>query len=101
MTDVGDGSIVLAKFSMEDGHLTINASLSIHDGFSWQVEFRGRSILPQHFEFGTSLDTVSAISRLVSVLNNGHTCPGNPDDKFLPLVETRKGRFMDSSGMCV
>ena len=26
-------------------------------------------------------------------------CVGNPDKKFGPLVEARKGSFMDSSGM--
>lgn len=100
MTDMGGGSIVLARFSMRDGCLAIDASLSVHDDFVWQAEVGGRSIPILHFNFQNRLDSLSAVSKLVSVIDNGTICCGNPDSKFLSLVKLRKGKFMDSSGMC-
>jgi hypothetical protein len=76
MSDIGDGSVVLARFSMRNGCLAINASVSIHEDFVWQAEVQGRSLLQCHFGLENGLDSVSSVSKLVSVIDKGGICCG-------------------------
>ena len=108
MTDVGsvDGSdgtankgVVFAQLGMAGGNLIVKASVMIFEGFSMQVQMQGRNIPAQNFDFG-ALNSVSSVSNLITVINSRSICCGNNDDKFLPLIEARKGTFMGSS-VCV
>lgn len=101
MSDIGGGSIVLAKFIMKNGCIAVESSLSIHDDFTFQVEFHGRRILPECFKaLWQNPPSMSQIGDLVSALSTGGVCCGNQDEKFIPLIK-RKGKFFDSSGMYI
>lgn len=105
MTD-GDGdggvhTIAFARLGIVDGTFTVMSSVTIDGAFAWEVKIRGITI-PHHFLKAASLMTsVSAVSDLVSYLHCHELCCGNPDDKFVPMVKTRKGKFMDISGMYI
>ena len=98
--DSGDRSVIFARMGMTEGSLIVAASVTIHEGFSWQVQMQDRIIPPQQF-YSVDLTSVSAISNLITTVNSRSICCGNPDEKFLPLVKARKGKFMDSSGSCL
>ena len=45
------------------------------------------------------LTSASAVSGLIGYMDGCSICCGNLDEKFLPLVEARKGKIVDASGI--
>lgn len=92
--------IVLARFCMDEDQLIIAASLTLRDGFTWSVHIRGQRIPTEaHDSVPSSIASPSAVEGLLGYIDDCDICCGHPDPKFLPLLEARKGKFMDSSGM--
>ena len=44
------------------------------------------------------LNSVSVLKSVLSYASSCNTCCGNCDEDYFPLIECRKGKFMDSSG---
>ena len=76
----------------------ITRSLTVLKDFEWFADAFGNRV-PKFAEFPEKITTVSGFCGAVSHLDGCVICVGNPDKKFGPLVEARKGSFMDSSGM--
>ena len=90
--------VVLCRISVNDGTVMIAASLSILVDFTWQVVIEGRKIPPQHFG-SVAVNCVSGVVELLRFIDTRMICCGNDDDKFLGLVNARKGKFKDNAGM--
>ena len=90
-------SLVFAQFGVTDGVPRVSAFVTIREGFVCTVQVEGKDIASQH----TGCNTISSLSELTSLfsfLASCKLCCGNSDEKFLPLVTARKGKFLDSSG---
>ena len=101
MTDMAGAHdcIVFARMGMSEERLVIIASVSVLRDFSWKVQLHGRDIPLQYLEFDhASCGSVSGVRKLIDFLHTRSTCSGSDDDKFLPLVTARKGKFMDTTG---
>ena len=73
--------------------------MSVLRDFSWKVQLHGRDIPLQCLEFDhASCGSVSGVRKLIDFLHTRSICSGSDDDKFLPLVTARKGKFMDTTG---
>ena len=80
-------------------------SLSIRNDFSWTVHFCGKELDTRTCSVLTSaspcLDCVSRVLTVVEALEGSKVCIANPDEKFLPLLMSRKNGFTDSTGMYI
>lgn len=78
--------------------------ITIANDFSWTLQLHGHTIeahassvlgaAPQR------LMSADLVLQLVCQLDLCSMCPGNPDDKFLPLASSKKEIFKSQSGKC-
>ena len=95
--------ISFALIEMMDNGPVIVESICIHEDFSWQLHIQQKIIHPESLEvtMPSLLNSVSALKHIISYVDSCNICCGNPDGKFHPLVVSRNGKFMDSSGLCI
>ena len=99
--------VIFGLIKMNCGHPVVAMSVAIQKDFTWKLHAHGHSF--DHstllgcfpFAWPTSLCSCSSIYEVLHVLGTLSFCPGIPDEKFVPLVRQRKGKFMDQSGMCL
>ena len=81
--------------------LVVTHSVIVNADFSWQASVHGHIIQPTSSNPLSSIPVnlnQSSLSNLVSVLDSCTVCPGNPDPHFVTMVESRKGKFVTSTG---
>ena len=81
--------------------LVVTHSVIVNADFSWQASVHGHIIQPTSSNPLSSIPVnlnQSSLSNLVSVLDSCTVCPGNPDPHFVTLAESRKGKFVTSTG---
>ena len=79
----------------------VSLSVTINADMSWEASVHGHKLLSSCGVFSSLpqvVRTVSDIKAVLHCLNSYSICVGNDDEKFEPLVSSRKGNFMDSSG---
>ena len=91
--------ISLALMEMTSKGPVVAVSICIHEDFSWQLYVQRKVIEPCSPALPRVLDSVSALEAIISYVSSCNICCGNSDEKFLPLANCRKGKFMDSSGI--
>ena len=64
-----------------------NLVVTICEGCLGTVQVGGRDIM-EHTGY-QALDSVSAVMAVISIVDRGNICCGNPDEKFYPLVTAR------------
>ena len=78
----------------------VNCSLVIREDSTWQLNVHNHPVLPSSpivAGVGSCLDAASA-SVLLSRVSALHTCPGNPEPKFVSLASGKQnGEFLSSS----
>ena len=82
---------------------SISFSLSLHDNLtgrsmSWGFMFPTCS---QVLHGPDTLRTLVEVEDLVTRINRSKICIGNPDSRFLAVLERRKGVIMGKSGTCI
>ena len=65
-----------------------------------QTSVQGRQVVVC-FRYYLKLYEVSDIKTVLHYVDSCSICMGNGDEKFKPLVSSRKGNFMDTSGTYV
>ena len=90
-------SIGFAQLHIADAGVKVSASLVIGDNFLFQVHMQGRQVPKQLFELETA-DCVGAVLGIMSKISSSRLCCGNPDEKFRPIIDARKGKFVDVEG---
>lgn len=100
---IASGQPTLAK--MDGGVIgvpvTINFTLSVRGDFSWVVVRNGitfQSNSPLLTKMPQLMLSVQHVIQVTEFLNSLVPCCGNNDKKFIPLVESRKGSFLNASG---
>ena len=97
----GDNRTVLARLVMEGDCLVIASSnhyraISLETSCIWQECL----IAGSGFSFPNPFISICC-ERFYQIHLFKPYCSGNTDEKFLPLVQARKGKFMDASGTIV
>ena len=87
---------------MEGDCFVVASSITITEELAWKLHAYGRNVsLQGQDSVSPTLSSVSAVSAAIRFVCSSHICCGNTDEKFLPLVQARKGKFMDASGTIV
>lgn len=94
-----EDSIMLARLSTTGGSVVVSSSVTIQEGFTWFVHMQGRTLHNLQDSIDLNVTSASDVKRLIHYVDNSGICCGNSDEKFIKLIATRKGKFMDSSGM--
>lgn len=104
-TIVDNSHLALNKLHVTPPLLSANVlyMLTIASDFSWTLHIGPKQVDVEHCQLFHGayrhLCTVKSVLDVISALDDSKFCMGNPDDKFTPLTEQHKGKFMDRSGM--
>ena len=80
----------------------VRLSLQISDDFSWKAFFCGRQLSRECTilkTFSFNLTSAERVKKVFQALDSSRPCQGNPDDRFMALLPSRKGVLNDYSGM--
>lgn len=95
-------SIVLSKVEAVEESAQLTWQVTITANFQWCLAFGDKKISPDSHAIRGLPNPISSLSHVTTILECVDTCilcAGNPDEKYSVLVSTRKGIFMDSSGI--
>ena len=92
-------SIGFAQLYIADAGVKVSASLVIGDNFLFKVLYTCRDdrYAKQLFELEMA-DCVGAVLGIMSKISSSRLCCGNPDEKFHPIIDARKGKLVDIKG---
>ena len=93
--------MVLARVGMTGSCPAITMSVGLRENLTWQLHALGRSLDPSTLttsSWPSTLSSVAEVQTVLGLLESFKACPGIPDEKFYPLVQARKGKFVDFSG---
>ena len=101
-----DSSLILVKLvGADEQAVSIQFTPTVHADNSWTVtDCTGKAISQASSLLASlprTLYSVKDVLIVIDFVNKLSPCPGNNDRKFLPLVEHRKGPFIDSSGIII
>ena len=88
----------------KSGNFQLSLSVTINTNMSWEASVQSHKLLSSCDVFSSLPQVVQTVSDMKTVLHYVDSCAiciGNNDEKFEPLVSSRKGNFMDSSGMYI
>ena len=77
-------------------------SLQISNDFSWKAFFHGKKLSHESAVLKTlsfKLTNAEHVKKILQGLDSSRPCQGNPDDRFMALLHSRKGVLKDHSGM--
>ena len=84
------------------GNFQVSISVAVNADMSWEANVLGHKLLSGYGVFSSLPKIVRTVSDFKTVLHFTESCSicmGNDNNKFELLVASRKGNFMDSSGM--
>ncbi len=101
----GMNNLALYKVSTEpSSSLVITHSVRIKEDLTWSLSIHGFLVdssrcrvlsgIPEHM-------CPSSLEKLLKLLDKCNVCPGNPDDRFVEMVEAKKGQLMSKDGKTV
>ncbi len=85
----------------------VQCCLQISRDFSWKAYFCGKELQRQCTILQDTPHSLTAgddVASVVGSVNSSKPCLGNPDDKYMALLPSRKGVFQDPTGaytMCM
>ena len=80
--------------------MAISHSIIIHSDLTWTVFVHGHKVNPTNRSPLSSIPTPitsASLAKLVDILDMASICPGHPDDNFLKMADSRKGKFTSVS----
>ena len=84
-----------------DGVCQVTASVVFSSEGAWNVYACGKKVPESCYllkEFPSCISTINALLDLISAIDTAVYCPGNPDDDFVKLCQTRGGEMKGSRG---
>ena len=95
--------MVLSRVEKTRSCPVISMSISLQENLTWQLHTLGRSLDPHTIltisTWPTTLTSVAEVQKVLDLLESFRMCPGIPDENFYPLVQARKGKFVNVSGI--
>ena len=103
---VNSGELTLAKVDGGKDGVPVGFTfvMSVSENFSWAVVKNGKTFPSNSNLFSTmpqSIASVQDVLQVIDFLSLLVPCCGNDDKKFLPLVESRRGSFLNTLGKYV
>ncbi len=91
-------TIVVCKLDNVSSPVVIQ-SLTVLPNHSWKVHVYGKCVknCSALDNFSCMVTSSSMLKRMIARLDILHVCVGNPDDHFLQLADSRKGKFHNAS----
>lgn len=78
----------------------VTVSIVISDTLTWSIHMGSIPILPSHLPaVPTKLTYHHQLANLLLTLDSSTLCIGNPDEKYMSLVEGHHGKLYDQTGM--
>lgn len=84
--------------------LAITMCLVINKDMSWNLFVHGKEVNTDECDILKSVPNILSdihLEELVSTLDKCSLCPGNPDYKFVDMVEAKKGKLFSKNGIDV
>ena len=84
--------------------IVVTHCIIIKDDMSWSLSVHGSNVNVQKCGVLSNMPRKmcsSSLQQLVSLLDICTVCPGHPDQKFIQMVESKKGRLMAKNGLDV
>ena len=100
--EVSAGEMFFSKMNERDGDPELVCSVVIHQDLVWRVCVKGKKLTtcsPPLSSMPQVISSVADVRDLLEFIHSCAICSGNSDDKYGPLVASRKGNFMNASGM--
>ena len=94
--------IVSSQSSTSKQPLRVTHSLTVNEDLTWEVFVLGHKInaaetflrlIPCHLG-------IDSLSQLLQLVEGSNVCPGNPDERFVELVSSKKGSKITSGDEC-
>lgn len=80
--------------------LTVAHSVTIQEDLSWSVFVYGHNLTTFNetpLSLVPQVVNLSSLLSIMTILDQSHLCPGNPDEIFLSMASSRKGQFLASN----
>ena len=86
--------------SVEGVGSEVTRCIAIQPGSTWKVFVHGRELANSSSALQDIRDTLdpNSLRQLMTMLDNCHICQGNPDQRFVSLVEARNGSIKRQNG---
>lgn len=80
--------------------IVVTRSLIVSQDLSWMVHVHGHKLDPIRCSSTLSIPAelgLEDFKELVAVVTGSNVCAGNPDERFVEMAESRKGKFLSPS----
>lgn len=99
-----DAYVNFSKMVSHDDKVEIESSIAVDRDLKWKVFVRGKEVkdLPKSLEaLPPIVSSMSDLHKIMAIFCSSTICIGNPDDKFFPLLSSKKQQFYDITGIYV
>ncbi len=83
----------------------VDVTLVVEANLAWKVYFHDQRLEVDHCPtlagMPPTVRSPADVANLLSVVDNSQVCIGNPDEKFLPIVQRHQGQLLDPTGKLV
>ena len=97
--------VVTCKLQHSHGQPTVTRSVTVNDDLTWHVRIHGQTLNTSKCValkcFPVTIKTKIALNRLLKLVDSLNICAGHPDDHFLDLADSRKGKFQSAGNSTV
>ena len=76
--------------------LIVTHCLTVKANGTWEASVNGHKLVPSWCQPLCGLPLIlnsESLQHLVEVLDNANACAGHPDDKFVKMMQTKKGKI--------
>ena len=90
-------------FQSQDSTPDVEFCLQISSDFFWKASYCGKELQHECIireDTPQTLSTCAEVLHVIDRMNSSKPCQGNPDDRFMALLPSRKGVFRDPTGKC-
>ena len=95
-------NLVVYKVSTNSSSsLVVTHSIGIKNDLSWQLFVHGFLVNPVKCGLLSDIPKKMCSKSLEQLLDKCHICPGNPDNSYIEMVETKKGQLMSKGRQAV
>ena len=94
--EVSTGEMFFSKMNEKDGDPQLVCCVVIHQDLVWHVCVKGQKLTTYSLPLSSMPQVISSVADVRDLLEFIHTCAiysGNSDNKYGPLVVSRKGNF--------
>ena len=101
-----NSELVTCKLQHTDGQpVTVTRSVTVNNDLTWCIHVHGQALDPSKCSalknFPVTINTKAALNQLLKLVDGLSICAGHPDQHFLDLADSRKGKFQSITNSTV